>query len=128
MYVTIVIHCCHNSDFAKAILSFATDCILGGALEIFPTVDVISLQQEKLSLFEKVQQNTGEISTLPKNYNYKKPPQFITSIEFMHDEEFDIRDKIYADNIQRTAAIFSYFDYISTAQSGKMRLTFFFIY
>lgn len=116
-FIFLVIHCCQNFDLAKGILSFAADCILGGALEIFPTIDINSLQQEKLSLLEKVQQNTGDISKFPKNYNSKKPPQFITTIEFQEDEEFDIRDKIYADNIQRTADIFCYFDKVP---SGKL--------
>lgn len=65
-----------------------------------------------------------ETYRFPKIYNSKKPPQFITTIEFQENEEFDIQDKIYVDNIQRTAVIFSYFDQVSTVPPGKP----FFIY
>ncbi len=46
----LVAHCCQNIELAKVMLSYAIDCILGGALEIFPKVDVNGLQQERLSL------------------------------------------------------------------------------
>ncbi|KAI8636683.1 hypothetical protein BD408DRAFT_376494 [Parasitella parasitica] len=105
----LIAHCCQHPDIAKTMLSFAVDCILGGALEIFPSVDVNVLQQEKLSLLDKVCQHKSEKFTPQQSYSMRKPPQFVTAIEFLTEEEFDIRDKIYADNILRTAALFFQF-------------------
>ncbi|CEP19966.1 hypothetical protein [Parasitella parasitica] len=105
----LIAHCCQQPDIAKTMLSFAIDCVLAGALEIFPSVDVNALQQEKLSLFEKVRQHESEKFTPQQPNSMRKPPQFVTTIEFLTEEEFDVRDKIYVDNISRTAALFYQF-------------------
>ncbi|EPB86854.1 hypothetical protein HMPREF1544_06379 [Mucor circinelloides 1006PhL] len=105
----LIAYCCQQPDIAKTMLSFAIDGILGGALEIFPSVDVNALQQEKLSLFDKVRQEENEKFIPQQAHQTRKPPQFVTTIEFLTEEEFDVRDKIYVDNIQRTAALFFQF-------------------
>ncbi|KAK4514590.1 uncharacterized protein ATC70_002189 [Mucor velutinosus] len=105
----LIAHCCQQPDIAKTMLTFAIDGILGGALEIFPSVDVNALQQEKLSLFDKVRQEEKEKFMPQEAHQFRKPPQFVTTIEFLTEEEFDVRDSIYIENIQRTAALFFQF-------------------
>lgn len=115
----LIAHCCQHPDIAKTMLSFAIDCILGGALEIFPSIDVNALQQEKLSLFDKVRQEENEKFIPQQAYQIRKPPQFVTTIEFLTEEEFDLRDKIYVDNIERTAALFFQFSELPNVSSGN---------
>lgn len=115
----LVAHCCQNTGLAKTMLSFAMDCILGGALEIFPTVDVNALQQEKLSLYDKVVRETGHPQP---QHLFKKPPQFVTTLDFQKQEEdgfIDVRDEIYVDNIERTAALFYQFSELPTLSSDQ---------
>jgi hypothetical protein len=112
-----VAHCCQNIELAKVMLSRAIELILEGGLEIFPTVDINALQQEKLSLQDRVRRET----MIPQQqiHQSKKPPQFITTIQFMQEEETDVRDKIYADNIERTAKLFYQFSELPTISPGK---------
>lgn len=117
----LVAHCCQNIELAKVMLSFAIDCILGGALEIFPTIDVNALQQEKKSLYDKVIREDYQQS---HQYLFKKPPQFVTTIDFKkqqgENEGFiDVRDVIYVDNIERTAALFFQFGELPTLSSDQ---------
>lgn len=108
----LIAHCCQHIELAKAMLSYAIDCILGGAVEIFPTVDVNALQQEKMSLYDKVRENLDSQLQQQQNQNvYKKPPQFVTTIDFAKQGtgSIDVRDAIYVDNIERTASLFFQF-------------------
>ncbi|KAG2235126.1 hypothetical protein INT48_006507 [Thamnidium elegans] len=118
---SLVAHCCQNTELAKTMLSFAIDCILGGALEIFPTVDVNALQQEKLSLYDKIVREGGHHQP---HHLFKKPPQFVTTIDFQKQEGekegfIDVRDEIYVDNIERTAALFFQFGELPTLSSDQ---------
>ncbi|CAO3655497.1 unnamed protein product [Mucor hiemalis] len=112
----LIAHCCQHVELAKVMLSYAMDCILGGAVEIFPTVDVNALQQEKMSLYDKVRENLDSQLQQQQNQNlYKKPPQFVTTLEFAKQGGdgagfIDVRDAIYVDNIERTATLFFQFN------------------
>jgi hypothetical protein len=117
-----VAHCCQNIELAKVMLSRAVDLILEGGLEIFPTVDINALQQEKLSLQDRVRQET--MIPQQQTYQIRKPPQFITTIQFTQEEEIDVRDKIYADNIERTAMLFYQFGELPTISPGKTKTSF----
>ncbi|CAO3653584.1 unnamed protein product [Mucor fragilis] len=117
----LIAHCCQQPDIAKTMLTFAIDGILGGALEIFPSVDVNALQQEKLSLFDKVRQEENEKFIPQQAHQIRKPPQFVTTIEFLTEEEFDVRDKIYVDNIQRTAALFFQFSKLPNVSAEQFQ-------
>jgi hypothetical protein len=64
-------------------LSIALDFILGGSLEIFPTVDINALQQERMSLLEKARQGDN---TLDSSSSTKRPPQFVTMIDVLSNE------------------------------------------
>lgn len=97
-------------------LSRAVDLILEGYLEIFPTVDINALQQEKLSLQDRVRQET--VIAKKQIYQNRKPLQFLTTVEFTQ-EEVDVRDKIYADNVERTAMLFYQFSGLSTISPSK---------
>lgn len=118
----LVAHCCQNTELAKVMLSFAIDCILGGALEIFPTIDVNALQQEKLSLYDKVVRENHHQNH--QHHLFKKPPQFVTTIDFQKQQGeiegfIDVRDVIYVDNIERTAALFFQFGELPTLSSDQ---------
>jgi hypothetical protein len=117
----LIAHCCQNTELAKVMLSYAIEWILNGALEIFPTVDVNALQQEKLSLYDKVvRESSRQQQEQPQQNLFKKPPQFVTSIDFQKQEGFiDLRDAIYVDNIERTAALFFQFGELPTLTSDQ---------
>ncbi|KAI9470965.1 MAG: hypothetical protein EXX96DRAFT_373932 [Benjaminiella poitrasii] len=104
--------CCKDTILAKTILSFAMDGILGGGLELFPVVNTNSLQQENLSLLDKLKNGQNEEKITPQhNMNFAwKPPQFVTSLGFENQNEItDARDEIYIDNIERTTSLFFQF-------------------
>ncbi|KAI8884347.1 hypothetical protein K501DRAFT_247853 [Backusella circina FSU 941] len=106
----LISYCCQDKRIAKAMLSIALEFILGGSLEIFPTVDINALQQERMSILDKARQgdnNSGNSSSV------KRPPQFVTMIDVLSNE-LDMRDKIYVDNIQRTADLFSQYQALPT--------------
>ncbi|KAI7891780.1 uncharacterized protein EV154DRAFT_507174 [Mucor mucedo] len=112
----LIAHCCQHTELAKAMLSFAMDGILGGALEIFPTIDVNALQQEKKSLYDKVVREEYQPPL------FKKPPQFVTTLDFQQEEGgglIDVRDVIYVDNIERTAALFFQFGELPTLSAEQ---------
>lgn len=74
-------------------LNAAIDGLLEGALEIFPSVNLESLQQEKVDLLSKIRQGLGEehengLSIIQGYTNAKqlRPPQFIVSIDFIEKE------------------------------------------
>ena len=82
--VFLVTHCCQDQRLTKAILFAMLDGVLSGALEIFPTVDINALQKEKMSFMDKTRRRMTEdesIMTTPT-----KPPQFITTVDFLTDE------------------------------------------
>ncbi|RCH95702.1 hypothetical protein CU098_009302, partial [Rhizopus stolonifer] len=95
----LISYCCQNTELAKTMLCFTMDCILGGALEIFPSMDTVSIQQERQSLLDQVTQH----DYLPPPMPTSKPPQFITCLSWTQD----IRDCVYTDNIARTASLFN---------------------
>ncbi|KAG0183512.1 hypothetical protein DFQ28_010570 [Apophysomyces sp. BC1034] len=96
--------CCLNTTLAKTILCIALDGILDGALEIFPKTDAMVLTRTKMSILDKVRQDD-----MPKKQELfgkqPRPPQFVTMIDALIPE-LDTRDKIYINNIERTAALF----------------------
>ncbi|KAL0086510.1 hypothetical protein J3Q64DRAFT_1497473 [Phycomyces blakesleeanus] len=99
----LIVGCCQTLVLAKSILCLALDCIMQGALEIFPAVDPNVLQREKTNLLDKVRENKSatEIRSQPVN----RPPRFITTTDLLNGE-LDFRDKTYIDNIERTASLF----------------------
>ncbi|KAI8381292.1 uncharacterized protein BYT42DRAFT_613082 [Radiomyces spectabilis] len=92
---------CEQPPLAKVMLCMTMDRILDGGLEIFPKVDVNALQQDKMSLMDKIH-NTQRPLYVGKS---ARPPQFV-GIVGLPDDERDIRDDIYIDNIERTASLF----------------------
>ncbi|KAI8978007.1 hypothetical protein BDB01DRAFT_800369 [Pilobolus umbonatus] len=104
----LITHCCRDLGLAKTMLYATLDFILNGALEIFPSVDINSLQRERMRLIDKVRQKPVDYQPVRSSPSHLKPPQFIISVDFVKDE-LDIRDKIYVDNIERTASLFSDF-------------------
>ncbi|KAF7720960.1 hypothetical protein EC973_005673 [Apophysomyces ossiformis] len=100
----LIEQCCLQTTLSKAILGAALDGILDGALEIFPKTDARLLSQAKISILDKIRRS----DTSKRNDAFGKhprPPQFVTKIDILIPE-LDIRDKIYIDNIQRTASLF----------------------
>ncbi|KAI9281945.1 hypothetical protein BY458DRAFT_205046 [Sporodiniella umbellata] len=112
---SLIINCCQNTTLAKTILSIALEHILNGALEIFPIADANTAHQQS-KLFDKINQKD-------KNHSSsfaKKPPRFITSVDFFANELND-RDRIYIENIERTATLFSQFkDTITSEQYSQV--------
>ncbi|KAI8386898.1 hypothetical protein BD560DRAFT_383128 [Blakeslea trispora] len=98
----LISQCCQNIELAKVIGCFAMDCILGGALEIFPSIDTTSIQLDRQSLLDQITQPTAFLS--PSQLT--KPPQFLTVVQLSRQSQRDMRDLIYTDNIQRTASLF----------------------
>lgn len=117
----LIAYCCQHTELAKVMLSYAIECILGGALELFPAIDVNALQQEKLSLYDKVmRENSRQQQEQPQQNLFRKPPQFLTIVDFQKQEGFiDVRDAIYVDNIERTAALFFQFSELPTLTSNQ---------
>lgn len=96
---SIVVHCCQNTKLAKAIHTSFLDAILGGALEIFPPVDLKALQEEKKNLLEKMEaadfnpsnDTQNVVSSLsvvqgPTPSNQSRPPQFLVTPTFLQNE------------------------------------------
>ena len=85
----LVTRCCQNLGFAKSIFSVALDGINGGALELFPTVDLDALRREKMDILSKIRdtdsnstskdKERGTISGLQQNGhpNQRRPPQLL---------------------------------------------------
>ncbi|CEG70828.1 hypothetical protein RMATCC62417_06653 [Rhizopus microsporus] len=108
----LIVNCCQNISFGKAILSVVIEYILNGALEIFPTIDVDTLQQQQSSLFDRI--HSKEYAT--SQSQAKKPPKFVTLVDILK-QDIDKRDKIYMDNIEQTASLFDKFkDCVSSEQ------------
>ena len=97
--ILIVVHCCQNITLAKAIHTTFLDAILGGALEIFPPVDLKALQEEKKNLLDKMEatdfhssrDTSNAVSSLsivqgPTPSNQSRPPQFLVTPKFLQDE------------------------------------------
>ena len=75
---------CQNLGLAKAIFNAAIDGITGGALELFPNVDLEALRQEKTDLLSKVRNSDGVKGGTSKDSisaisypNQRRPPQFL---------------------------------------------------
>ncbi|KAI9322182.1 hypothetical protein BX666DRAFT_585259 [Dichotomocladium elegans] len=107
----LIIQCYQSLSLAKAILSATLDSILGGALEIFPNVDFNALQRDKMGFLQKIQDmsfgdavNSGEVrsSLSVIEVGQRRPPQFLVTPEYLREPQ----DKIYIDNIERTARLF----------------------
>ncbi|KAI9276960.1 hypothetical protein BDA99DRAFT_494530 [Phascolomyces articulosus] len=104
--------CCQNLSLAKAIFNAAIDGITGGALELFPSVDLEALRQEKTDLISKVRDanisndnsSQGSISSLSYP-NQRRPPQFL-QVYSQLDHMLELQDKVYIDNIERSANLF----------------------
>ncbi|KAG1048901.1 hypothetical protein G6F43_008738 [Rhizopus delemar] len=110
---TLISNCCQNATLAKIILSVALEHILNGALEIFPVADINSIHQQT-NLFDKI--NRQDDST----FQSKKPPRFVTCIDLLK-VQLDTRDKVYIDNIERTASLFDQFkDTVSTDEYNEI--------
>lgn len=56
--------------------------ILNGALEIFPTIDVDTLQQQQSSLFDRI--HSKEYAT--SQSQAKKPPKFVTLVDILKQD------------------------------------------
>ncbi|KAI8988220.1 hypothetical protein BDF20DRAFT_815696, partial [Mycotypha africana] len=88
--------------------------------------DINAIQQEKISLLNRMQATGAQVDAYkqqtrqPNSFIMTKPPQFVTSINCLSQEEVEnqgfltIRDKIYVDNIERTASLFYFSKYLPT--------------
>jgi hypothetical protein len=55
---------------------------LNGALEIFPTIDVDTLQQQQSSLFDRIHSKEHATS----QSQAKKPPKFVTLVDILKQD------------------------------------------
>ncbi|KAI8357829.1 hypothetical protein EDC96DRAFT_445820, partial [Choanephora cucurbitarum] len=65
-------------------------------------LNTTSMQLDRQSLLDQVIQPMPSLSSA----QLTKPPQFITTIQLSSQNQKDMRDLIYVDNIQRTASLF----------------------
>ncbi|KAI7903443.1 uncharacterized protein BX663DRAFT_506527 [Cokeromyces recurvatus] len=108
----LIANCCQHEALAKIMLSFTLDGILGGGLELFPATNSSIIKQEDLCLLDQVRKTENEgRRAFYRNMTSTawKPPQFVASFNFENQEE-DLKNKIYVDNIERTATLFFQFD------------------
>ncbi|KAI9493067.1 hypothetical protein BDB00DRAFT_407542 [Zychaea mexicana] len=108
----LITRCCQNLALAKAIFSAALDGITGGALELFPSVDIEALRQEKIDLLSKIRHNGSASSDNSpssagslKSIQQRRPPQFL-SLYPQLDQMIELQDRVYINNIERSANLF----------------------
>ncbi|KAI7850060.1 hypothetical protein BDC45DRAFT_263348 [Circinella umbellata] len=122
---------CQNLGLAKAIFNAAIDGITGGALELFPNVDLEALRQEKTDLLSKVRNSDGVKGGTSKDSisaisypNQRRPPQFLKVYPQLN-EMLELQDQVYMDNIERSANLFCKFqDQKQYSQEHKSAINF----
>ncbi|ORZ17116.1 hypothetical protein BCR42DRAFT_413953 [Absidia repens] len=102
----LIIQCILHETTSSTMLSMLLDAILNGNLDTFPRLDADYSSSSKMSSFLTRVAPGHSSNGTRSGQNGLGPPRYIPNIELL-ESDTNHKDKIYLDNIRRTANIFS---------------------